>query len=347
MNAAEPFRRRRVLVTGATGMIGAQLTKALIEGGADAVALVRDYVPHNDLIGCDPRAGQRTNSTALRPTVVAGELENYRLVERVIAEYEIEVVFHLAAQTLVQIATRSPIGTFKSNIEGTWNVLEACRQNSTVRAVIVASSDKAYGGSDQLPYTEETPLRAEHPYDVSKTCADLIARTYWATYELPVAVTRCGNVFGPGDLNFSRIIPGTIRSVLLDERPVIRSDGTLVRDYFYVADAVLAYLLTGAKLLESPEAIAGEAFNFSTEAPRSVLDVTRVILEVMDRTDLEPVVQNTAKAEIAAQWLSAEKARRVLGWSNRYTLEEGIHHTVPFVRSVVLGREGDAIRVAG
>lgn len=317
---------RRVLVTGATGMVGAHLTLALEEQGADVVALVRDYTPHSYLLsGPKPAI-----------TIVSGDLQDYRLLERTIAEYEIEVVFHLGAQTIVPTANRSPLGTFKSNIEGTWNVLESCRQSKGIKAIVIASSDKAYGPSEVLPYTEAQPLQGKHPYDVSKSCADLISTAYWATYGLPITILRCGNIFGPGDLNLSRLVPGTIRAALCAERPIIRSDGSLVRDYFYVKDAVEAYLLMARSLLEKPERIAGEAFNFSNERQMTVLEMTRLVLKVMKRPDLKPIIENTAKAEIERQSLSAEKARRVLGWSSRYSLELGIQETAEFVKSVLV-----------
>jgi len=319
------LKNRKVFVTGATGLIGSHLTRFLVEGGAEVTVLIRDHVPHNYLLDGDPP----------RFNTVTGDLQDYRLVERALAEYEAEVVFHLGAQTQVQIANRSPVGTFKSNIEGTWNLLEACRQVPTVKAVLVASSDKAYGQAETLPYTEETPLRGDHPYDASKSCADIIARTYWVTYQLPVAIIRSGNVFGVGDLNFSRIIPGTIRSVLLGESPIIRSDGTLVRDYFYVKDAAMAYLATAEALLADTEKIGGEAFNFSNELRMTVLEVTQRILEIMGRDDLEPVILDQAPDEILQQSLSAEKARRVLGWTPQYPFEQGVEETVEFVRGML------------
>ena len=321
------LRGRRAFVTGATGMVGSWLTRSLVQLGADVTALVRDWVPHSHLLGDH---GQL-------PNFVFGDLADYRVVERAIAEYEIEIVFHLGAQTIVQIANTSPLGTFEANIKGTWNVLEACRQSSTVKAIVIASSDKAYGEAAELPYTELTPLRGAHPYDVSKSCADLLANAYWNTYRLPLVITRCGNIFGPGDLNFSRIIPGTIRSVLLNERPVIRSDGSLVREYFYVRDAADAYLWVGQKLLEKGSGVAGEAFNFSNERPMTVLEITRLILEVMGRKDLEPVILGTAKGEITAQALSAKKAREQLNWKSMYPMEQGIRETVEALRPIVLG----------
>lgn len=319
------LRRKRVFVTGATGLVGGHLIDALAGEGAEVTALVRDEVPRS-------RFARRRQAEV---NVVSGAVENYRLIERALAEYEIEVVFHLAAQTIVPIAYRAPIGTFRANIEGTWNVLEACRQVGHVAAVVVASSDKAYGSAERLPYNEDTPLRAEHPYDVSKACGDLIARAYWVTYGVPVTITRCGNIFGPGDLNFSRIIPGTIRSALLGERPQIRSDGTLIRDYFYVKDAAQAYLMSARALLASRERMGGEALNFSNEQRLTVLEVTKRILAIMGRADLEPEILAEARAEIAEQSLSAARARKLLGWAPRYDFEAGVRETVEFVRQVV------------
>ena len=317
--------RRRVFVTGATGLVGGHLVDSLCRAGAEVTALVRDEVPGSLF------------SRARNPgvNIVAGELEDYRVLERALAEYEIEVVFHLGAQTIVTIANLAPIGTFRANIEGTWNLLEACRQVPHVKAVVVASSDKAYGSAERIPYTEETPLRGEHPYDVSKSCADLIARAYWVTHGVPVTITRCGNIFGPGDLNFSRIVPGTIRSALLGERPVIRSDGTLIRDYFYVKDAAEAYVVTAEALLADRDRFGGEAFNFSNERRMTVLEVTRKILAVMGRTDLEPVILGEARGEIVEQSLSAAKARTALGWTPRYDFDAGVRETVAFVRQVL------------
>jgi len=315
------WQGKNVLVTGCTGLLGAWLVKALLERGAEVIGLVRDNVPRANFLrlGLDRQV-----------VVVRGEVENYFLLERVINEYEVDTVFHLAAQTIVTIANRNPLVTFDTNIKGTWNILEACRRNPTVKRVVVASSDKAYGEHEILPYEESAALKGNHPYDVSKSCADLLAITYADTYELPVCVTRCGNFYGGGDVNFNRIVPGTIRSVLLNERPVIRSDGTLIRDYIYILDAVEAYLYLAEKMETLP--IQGEAFNFSNEAQLSVLDITRKILEVMDRKDLEPLLLNTASSEINHQYLSSEKARNILGWQPRYSIEEGLGETVDWYR---------------
>jgi len=257
---------------------------------------------------------------------VRGCIEDYFILERILNEYEIDTVFHLAAQTIVGIANRNPISTFETNIKGSWNILEACRRNHLVKRIIIASSDKAYGAHKVLPYCEETPLRGSHPYDVSKSCTDLIASTYYNTYRLPVCITRCGNFYGGGDLNFNRVVPGTIRSVIFNERPVIRSDGTFIRDYFYILDAVNAYLSLAQKMDELN--IHGEAFNFSNEIQLTVLELVKKILKVMDKEDIEPVILNEASGEIIHQYLSATKAKTILGWEPKYTIEQGLKETV-------------------
>jgi CDP-glucose 4,6-dehydratase len=314
------WKDRNVFVTGCTGMLGSWLTIALVERGANVIGLIRDLVPKSNL---------NWSGFNDKITIVRGEIEDYFLLERVINEYEIDTVFHLAAQTIVTIANRNPISTFEANIKGTWNILAACRRAPLVRAVVVASSDKAYGEQKKLPYDENTPLEGRHPYDVSKSCADLLCRAYFETYKLPVCVTRCGNFYGGGDLNFNRIVPGTIRSVLNNEPPVIRSDGTLVRDYFYIEDAVEAYLLLAEKM-ENKE-IHGEAFNFSNELQITVLEMVDKILEVMG-SNLKPVILNEVTNEIKHQYLSAKKAKEMLGWKPRYTLEEGIKRTAKWYR---------------
>lgn len=313
---------RRVLVTGATGIVGSWLVRQLVDDGAFVVALIRDMNPQSELI----RSGLWT-----RITVVNGALEDYSAVERAVVEHDIDSVFHLAAQAIVTTALRSPLATFESNIRGSYNLLEACRVHSdVVKRVVVASSDKAYGESPTLPYTEDMPLDGRHPYDVSKSCTDLLALTYAHTYRLPVIVARCGNIYGGGDLNWSRIVPGTIRSVLRNERPVIRSDGKFIRDYIYVRDVVDAYLTLGNHV--SVERGIGQAFNFSPESRVSVLEITRQIQQLMERTDLEPIVLNQAKAEIPNQYLDSTKAHRELGWSPRYTLESGLRETIEWYR---------------
>ncbi len=263
--------------------------------------------------------------------VVRGDVNDRDLVWRAIGEYEINTVFHLAAQTIVGIANRNPVSTFESNIAGTWNILEECRRAPTVRAVILASSDKAYGDQIELPYTESTPLEGRHPYDVSKSCADLIAQAYGVTYKLPVAITRCGNFYGGGDLNWNRIVPGTIRSIIRGERPIIRSDGEFVRDYFYVEDGAAAYMLLAEQLVKNPE-LRGLGFNFSNEIQITVSDLVRRILAYL-HSPLEPEIRNEASNEIRHQYLSAERARRMLGWSPLFTLDQGLERTAGWYQS--------------
>lgn len=318
---ADFWRDRPVLVTGATGLVGSWLTRRLIEARAEVVCLVRDWTPNSELV-----RGHLLDSV----NVVRGDICDAALVERTVGEYEIDTVIHLAAQTIVGIANRNPISTFESNIQGTWNVLEACRRTSTVRAIVVASSDKAYGEQPVLPYSEEAPLEGRHPYDVSKSCADLIAHAYAKTYGLPVAITRCGNFFGGGDLNWNRIVPGAIRSAIRGERPVIRSDGQYVRDYFYVEDGAAAYLLLARELHARPE-LRGAAFNFSNELQLTVLDLVERILRAMG-SSLEPDIRNQASNEIRRQYLSAAKARRELNWEPLFSLDEGLARTIAWYR---------------
>jgi len=310
------WKDRNVLVTGCTGLLGSWLTKSLCEKEANVIGLIRDLVPRSNL-----------NWSGFNNKIVSvrGEIEDYFLLERIINEYEIDTVFHLAAQTIVTIANRNPISTFKTNIEGTWNLLEACRKATLVKRIIVASSDKAYGNQEKLPYDEETPLEGRHPYDVSKSCADLICRSYYETYGLPVCVTRCGNFYGGGDLNFNRIVPGTIRSIIKNERPIIRSDGTYLRDYFYIRDGAESYMLL-AKKMENKN-IHGHAFNFSTECPISVLEIVNRIIGSMG-SNLEPKILNSVTNEIKDQYLSAQKAKNLLDWHPLFTLDVGLKETI-------------------
>ena len=315
------WRDRPVLVTGATGLLGGWLVRRLVAEGADVVALVRDWVPRSNLLSSDLVA---------RVTMVRGDVRDQELLERVMGEYEVDTVFHLAAQTIVGVANRNPVSTLDTNIRGTWALLEAARRSPLVRSIITASSDKAYGDHEKLPYDETAALKGEHPYDASKSCADLVARMYAVTFGVPVAITRCGNFYGGGDLNWNRIVPGTIRSVLKGERPVIRSDGSLVRDYFYVEDGAAAYM-TLAEALHSREELRGEAFNFSNEIQVNVLALTRKILKRMG-SKLQPDVRSEAKHEIQHQWLSAAKARTVLGWTPEFSLDEGLDRTIAWYR---------------
>jgi CDP-glucose 4,6-dehydratase len=311
------WQDRRVFVTGCTGLVGAWTVRALVDRGAHVVGLVRDQVCGSELV--------RSNLIQ-RIDVVHGCVEDEPFLERCLAEYEIQTVIHLAAQTIVGIANRSPLSTFETNIKGTWCILEAARRCGTTPQVIVASSDKAYGDQPTLPYTEDAPLQGRHPYDASKSCTDILALTYHHTYQLPVCVTRCGNFYGGGDLNWNRIVPGTIRSVLRRERPLIRSDGSYIRDYFYVKDGAAAYLHLAECMARQPE-VVGHAFNFSTETQVTVLDIVRRIVRLM-RSNLEPDVRGEARNEILHQYLSAAKARQMLGWSPTYTLDESLTETI-------------------
>lgn len=315
------WRDRSVLVTGATGLLGGWLTRRLISRGANVVCLVRDWVPQRELI----RKGliEQVN-------VVRGDVTDRDVIERTLGEYEVETAFHLAAQAIVGIANRNPISTFESNIQGTWNMLEACRRSPLVSAVVVASSDKAYGPHTVLPYGEDMALQGRYPYDVSKSCADLIAQAYATTFDLPVGITRCGNFYGGGDLNWNRVVPGTIRYVLNGERPVIRSDGQFIRDYFYVEDGAAAYMLLAERLSSEPK-LRGMAFNFSNEIQITVLKLVEKILAKMG-SELKPDIQNHASNEVRHQYLSAERARTLLEWAPEFTLDEGLDRTIEWYR---------------
>lgn len=312
---------RPTFVTGGTGLVGNWLVRRLIEAGADVTCLVRDWIPQSELVRT--RLIEKVN-------VVRGDIRDREILERTLGEYEIDTVIHLAAQTIVSIANRNPISTFETNIAGTWNMLEACRRSPRVRQIVVASSDKAYGDQEILPYNEKTPLQGQHPYDASKSAADLLAATYAITYGLPVAITRCGNFYGGGDLNWNRIIPGTIRSILRGQRPVIRSDGNYIRDYFYVEDGAAAYMLLAEQLALHPE-LKGEAFNFSNEIQVTVTQIVQKILDLMGAS-LEPQILNEASNEIRHQYLSAEKACKVLNWQPLFTLELGLEKTVTWYK---------------
>jgi CDP-glucose 4,6-dehydratase len=308
---------RPTFVTGGTGLVGSWLVKRLLVGGADVVCLVRDWVPQSELV--------RSNELE-QVKVVRGDVRDRDLLERVLGEFEIETVIHLAAQTIVTIANRNPISTFETNIAGTWNLLEACYRSPRVKQIVVASSDKAYGNQETLPYNENTPLQGQHPYDVSKSAADLISLTYAKSFDLPVGITRCGNFYGGGDLNWNRIIPGTIRSILRGQRPIIRSDGEYIRDYFYVEDGAAAYMLLAEQLAMRSE-LKGQAFNFSNEIQISVREIVNQILQLMS-SDLSPIIRNEVSNEILHQYLSAEKARRELNWKPMFNLEEGLQKTI-------------------
>ena len=327
----EFWRDRPTLVTGGTGLLGGWLVRFLLDAGANLVCLVRDWVPQSALV---------SDRLIDQVSVVRGELEDQALLERILGEYEIDTVFHLAAQTIVGIANRNPVSTFETNIGGTWGLLEACRRSPLIKQIVMASSDKAYGDHSELPYSEETALKGQHPYDVSKSCADLIAQSYAVTYGLPVVITRCGNFYGGGDLNWNRIVPGTIRSIMRGQRPIIRSDGSYIRDYFYVEDGAAACMLLTEKLAATPE-LRGEAFNFSNESQISVSELAHKIIKLMG-SDLEPNTLNQATNEILNQYLSAAKAHRLLNWQPLFSLDEGLEHTISwykdFLRESVDGR---------
>lgn len=313
---------RPTFITGATGLVGGSLVRRLVTLGADVVCLVRDWVPQSEVVA---------SGLMERVKVVRGDVADQPLMERALGEYEIDTVIHLAAQAIVGIANRNPVSTFESNVAGTWSLLEACRRSPMVKQIVMASSDKAYGEHTTLPYTEVTPLEGRHPYDVSKSCADLIAQSYAQTYGLPVVITRCGNFYGGGDLNWNRIIPGTIRSVLRGQRPIVRSDGNYVRDYFYVEDGAAAYVLLAERLASDPE-LRGEAFNFSNETSITVIELVERILNLMGST-LSPEIRNETNNEIREQYLNAQKARDLIGWRPLFTLDEGLDRTIDWYRN--------------
>lgn len=307
------WTHKNVLVTGGSGFLGSYVIEKLIAKKANIIAIIRDQLPKSRLF---------YENLVENITIVNGDISDYRLVERTLNEYEIEVVFHLAAQTIVQIANRAPISTFESNIKGSWNILEVCRNIDTVKRIIVASSDKAYGEKEELPYYETDPLKAKHPYDLSKAITDLLAQGYYTTYGLPIGITRCGNLYGGGDLNFNRIVPQTIRSIIYNQNPEIRSDGTFLRDYFYVEDAANSYIMFAENLLEKN--LEGEVFNFGTGKPVSVLKLVELLLKISNKEELKPKINNTAKDEIKDQYLDCSKASKIFNWKPTHTLEMGL-----------------------
>lgn len=327
----QPFwTDRPTFITGGTGLVGSWLVRRLVEAGADVICLVRDWVPQSELV--------QTNLLE-KVKIIRGDIRDQALLERAMGEYEIDTVIHLAAQTIVTIANRNPISTFETNIAGTWSLLESCRRSPKVKQVVIASSDKAYGDQVTLPYNETTPLQGQHPYDVSKSCADLISHTYAETYGLPVVITRCGNFYGGGDLNWNRIVPGTIRSILRGQQPIIRSDGQYIRDYFYVEDGAAAYMLLAEKLASKPD-LRGEAFNFSNEIQITVADLVKMILQHMG-SEMQPVILNEVSNEIRHQYLSAEKAHTMLGWSPLFTLDQGIKLTIDWYKKFLDVNQND------
>jgi len=318
------WENRNALVTGATGFVGAQVARMLVEHGASVVCLQRDAVR----VDCLDLFNLRR-----RVTIVNGSVEDLNLMARIINEYEIEAVFHLAAQAIVGAANRSPYSTFEANIRGTYSLLEACRISPTVNRIVVASSDKAYGSNDRLPYLEDYPLLGLYPYDASKACADILARSFAHTYKSPVAVSRFANIYGPGDLNLSRIIPGTIVSALRDQPPIIRSDGTPIREFVYVDDVARGYLMLAEKI----DQVRGEAFNFGSGERVQMLDLVKRIIRLSGK-NLEPrvMLQRKIEHEIDAQFLSAEKAGKMLGWRAETSLDEGLRQTIEWYREYII-----------
>ncbi len=320
------WEKKRVFITGATGLVGSWLMQALIDRKADVVALIHDTPA--DRLTCRGTFDQQVE-------FVSGSLEDLDALERAIHKYEIDTVFHLGAQTIVGTALRNPLGTFEANIRGTYHLLEACRRSfGLVRRIVVASSDKAYGSSDRLPYVEDMPLCGKHPYDVSKSCTDLLALSYAHTYRLPVAIARCGNIYGGRDMNWSRIVPGSIRSFLLGTPPLIRSNGLYTRDYVYVEDAVEAYLLLAEQLDRSD--VEGEAFNFGPEAPSSVLEIVGAIQGLMGCEHIQANILGCASNEIEHQSLNADKAKERLRWRSRYPLKEGLKRTIDWYKNYLI-----------
>lgn len=321
------WQDKNVLVTGCTGIIGSWLTRELVARGASVIGIIRDHVGYSNIF---------KNNLYQQINAAFGDITDYHFVSRVMAEYEVDTVFHLAAQTIVSIANRSPLSTFESNIKGTWVLLEACRLSPTVERVVVASSDKAYGCHEQLPYTEDYALKGNHPYDVSKSCADMLAQAYYNTYRLSVAISRLANVYGGGDLNFNRIVPGTIKAVLEDRPPVIRSDGSPLREYMFVADAVEAYICLAENLHRQD--VAGQAFNFGPSRPNTVLEITEEIIRVSGK-NFSPEIRGRGipMGEIKDQYCDCNKSKTVLGWEPKYNLELGLRETYKWYKDYFKG----------
>ena len=316
------WKNEKVLVTGATGMVGSWLVKRLLREGARVSVLAVDQDPESELI----RSGDIKACH-----VISGDLRNRGDVSRAVVESECDYIFHLGAQTIVSTAVSDPIYTFETNIAGTWNLFDVVRLlGKPIKGILVASSDKAYGTAEKLPYDEKTSLHGEGPYDMSKSCTDLIARSYYLTYGIPTVIARCGNIYGGGDLNWSRIVPGTIRDLLSGSVPVIRSNGKFLRDYVYVEDAVDAYLTMARGI--SNQNVNGEAFNFSREEPISVLDIYAAVCQATVGKYIAPKIMDNAKNEIIDQHLSSKKARAVLGWESKYDLDQGLIETVKWYR---------------
>jgi len=315
------WKKENIFITGGDGFIGAWLAKAFTERGANVIILVRNL---------EKEFTYKVFNLEDKTTQVQGDLADTQLLERVLRDYSISSCFHLAAQSIVGIADQSPVPTFESNIRGTWNLLEACRNMNTLKRIIVASTDKAYGQQKKLPYTEKSPLLGLYPYHASKACEDIIAQSYSFSYRLPIVITRNANTYGPGDLNFSRIVPDAIRCVLQGKEFVTRSDGTPERDYMYVEDAVDAYITVAEQI--DKKGVKGEAFNFGTGKAVSVTYLFKKIAQLCGKPDLEPKILGTAKNELDRQYLATDKARQLLGWKQSYSLEQGLRRTIEWYR---------------
>lgn len=322
-NSNSYWSGKNVFVTGSTGLIGSWITRELVKSGAHVVSLIRDV---HRLSILDLVCGKEFKPK----TLIYGDLRDYELLLRVLNEYEIAVCLHLAAQAIVGVANKSPLSTFESNVRGTWTLLEACRNTSSIESIVVASSDKAYGEPLNVPITEDHPLIATFPYDASKACVDMIARSYHTSFGLAVAVSRCCNIYGGADLNFSRIIPDTIRSVLLDREPLIRSDGSPIRDFMYIDDAVSGYLLLAENMQRA--GVAGNAFNFGTGKPVKVLDLVNKIIKNAGKQNLQPKIMGNKSNEINVQYLDSTKAKQILNWEAKTTLDDGLTKTIQWYK---------------
>jgi len=309
------WKGKRVLITGYEGFLGSNLTKCLLKLKAEISGL--DIVTKR-------KKTILTRKELRAINIVKGSVEDLALVNRIVKKERIEIVFHLAAEALVGDCLKEPLKGFSTNIKGTWNILESARLNKSIKAIIVASSDKAYGSHSNLPYRETAALSGMHPYDVSKSCADLITHAYYHTYRVPVVITRCGNIFGPGDFNFSRIIPDCFRSIVKNKVLAIRSDGKFIRDYVYVDDIVNGYIALAEKMRALK--LYGEAFNFSDENPISVLNLVKKVYRISGKKPNHKVL-NKAKYEIKKQYLSSRKARKILGWKPKNNLDQALRET--------------------
>jgi len=315
---------KNVFVTGATGLVGSILVKTITDFGANVSALIFDSPADSELV---------QSGLINKLNLYNGNISDYQVVSRALVQSEPDFIFHLGAQTIVGKGLIDPKGTLETNVQGTWNILEAARNFSPqLLSIVVASSDKAYGEAKILPYDESFPLHGDGPYDVSKSCTDLISQSYGKTYNLPVSIARCGNIYGPGDTNWSRIVPGTFHSLLTKQTPVLRSDGTFLRDYIFVKDVVDAYLVLA---LKQADLAPGEAFNFSHDRAYSVLEIYSEICEVVLQKYLEPEVLNSVTHEIHDQHLTSTKAKEKLGWEAKYSLESGLRESLPWYRELI------------